>query len=255
MRLNISKSTVSSAGDTIQYYDTNNIKNKSSYYYYFRLVGCGEIKNCEKNSTEYLFDELPFFQPRGKRRLDDLRQKRQLLEANQTEMSNLYLVEPDQQRGIHCRFGMPGMIAANHYDASRNAIAVLGGNRRYILSRSSQCKNTGLFPQRHPSARHSKVDWTTAYHAMNSVDTKEEENSVSSSDTSWRKYKEALFLLANATSTEVLLQAGDVLYLPSYWFHFIVSLDTNMQCNTRSGRDSKNDQVMTACGFPPRKEK
>jgi hypothetical protein len=178
----------------------------------------------------------------------------------------MYLVQPEKQRGIHCRFGMPGMIAANHYDASRNAIAVLGGSRRYILSRPEQCPNLGLYPLGHPSARHSKVDWTTAVEDHqdffeNDNETGEEYealpwSSPSSGAPSWRAYRKALSLLANnATSTEVILQAGDVLYLPSYWFHFIISLTTNMQCNTRSGRDGRDDQIMTDCGFPPAREK
>eukprot|EP00532_Pseudo-nitzschia_australis_P021165 CAMPEP_0168290218 /NCGR_PEP_ID=MMETSP0142_2-20121227/5113_1 /TAXON_ID=44445 /ORGANISM="Pseudo-nitzschia australis, Strain 10249 10 AB" /LENGTH=244 /DNA_ID=CAMNT_0008237189 /DNA_START=165 /DNA_END=900 /DNA_ORIENTATION=- len=74
------------------------------------------------------------------------------------------------------------------------------------------------------------------------------------SSSSWNDYDKSLSLLANnATSTEVVLEAGDVLYLPTYWFHFIVGLDVNMQCNTRSGRDGRDDKVMTDCGFPPKK--
>eukprot|EP00536_Pseudo-nitzschia_multiseries_P009000 jgi/Psemu1/306224/fgenesh1_kg.241_\ len=173
---------------------------------------------------------------------------------------------------------MPGMIAANHYDASRNAIVVLGGTRRYILSRPSQCKNMGLFPAGHTSARHSKVDWAAApdehdeqveleleLAAISGEGKKtdhdresESEPSPTSSDATvpWKDYRNALSLLANhAKSTEVILEAGDVLYLPSYWFHYIVSLDTNMQCNTRSGKDDRDDAIMTDCGFPPKKKR
>jgi hypothetical protein len=164
---------------------------------------------------------------------------------------------------------MPGMIAANHYDASRNAIAVLGGSRRYIISRPKQCPNLGLYPIGHTSARHTKVDWTTASEDYQNFTNHDNDNengeesdetqswSSSSLDTpSWIDYRKSLSLLANnATSTEVVLQAGDVLYLPSYWFHYIISLTTNMQCNTRSGRDGRDDQIMTDCGFPPPKHK
>lgn len=268
----------------IQYHDANLSGRKSSFYYYFRLVGCGEKEDCERNSTEYLFDELPFFQPRGhynqgfeprseSRGQSDVNNRRgrgqeQSLpdSSSHSYQESMYLVQPEKQRGIHCRFGMPGMIAANHYDASRNAIAVLGGSRRYILSRPEQCPNLGLYPLGHPSARHSKVDWTTAVEDHqdffeNDNETGEEYealpwSSPSSGAPSWRAYRKALSLLANnATSTEVILQAGDVLYLPSYWFHFIISLTTNMQCNTRSGRDGRDDQIMTDCGFPPAREK
>lgn len=61
---------------------------KEHEFYYFQTVGCGDVPKCEEGATEFLFDELTFFQPR-----DD----------------SLYLVEQDKQKGIHCRFGMPGL--------------------------------------------------------------------------------------------------------------------------------------------------
>jgi hypothetical protein len=174
-------------------------------HWYYRLIGCGETGpkgSCDAGSSEYLFDELPFFQPKP----------------------SLYIVRPEKQKGIHCRFGMKGVIAENHFDASRNTIAVLGGERRYILSHPNQCKNLALLPKGHPSARHSAVDW---------------------SDPDLEKYPE--FQLARGN--EVVLQAGDVLYLPTNWFHFIISLSLNFQCNTRSGAEDTYMVPMHECGF------
>ena len=68
-------------------------------HWYYRLIGCGEMGDCDNGSSEYLFDELPFFQP--------------------TEENDLYMVQPKKQKGIHCRFGMRGVIAENHFDGSR----------------------------------------------------------------------------------------------------------------------------------------
>ncbi|KAF1795670.1 hypothetical protein GQ600_14562 [Phytophthora cactorum] len=52
-------------------------------------------------------------------------------------------------------------------------------------------------------------------------------------------------------AAEVALTAGEVLYLPSYWYHHIVSLDTSIQCNLRSGFAIRDDtkQFLTDCGF------
>lgn len=66
--------------------------------------------------NEWLFDELPFFQPK----------------------KSLLLVEPREQRGIHCRFGMRSVIAEAHFDGSRNTIAMLGGMRRWIITHPNQ---------------------------------------------------------------------------------------------------------------------
>ena len=176
-------------------------------HWYFRLIGCGETGphgECDSGSSEYLFDELTFFQP--------------------TRTSNLYLVQPEEQKGIHCRFGMTGVIAENHFDSSRNAIVVLKGERRYILSPPDQCRNLALFPKNHPSARHSAVDW---------------------SEPDLEQFPQ----FAEARSNEVVLQAGDVLYLPTNWFHYIISLSLNYQCNTRSGKSNHYMEPIQECGF------
>ena len=174
-------------------------------HWYFRLIGCGETGpegQCDQGSSEYLFDELTFFQPK----------------------EDLYMVEPENQKGIHCRFGMKGVIAENHFDGSRNAIVVLGGERRYVLAHPNQCPLLSLLPKGHPSARHSAVDW---------------------SDPDLEEFPD----FAKAMGNEVVLQAGDVLYLPTHWFHYIISLSLNFQCNTRSGISQEYRSPIKQCGF------
>ncbi|CAM9300880.1 unnamed protein product, partial [Hapterophycus canaliculatus] len=73
---------------------------------------------------------------------------------------NIFLVEPRGQRGIHCRFGMPGVIAEAHFDGSRNMVAMISGVRRWIMAHPKQCKSMYLLPSGHPSGRHSDVDWS-----------------------------------------------------------------------------------------------
>lgn len=176
-------------------------------HWYYRLITCGKFRGdvCRKNGdngSEYIMDELTFFQPK----------------------KNLYLVDPEAQAGVHCRFGMKGLIAENHWDAGRNTIVVLRGMRRYILAHPKECNNLVLYPKGHPSARHSKMDWAH-------YDTK--------------TYPE----FAQATANEIIMQPGHVLYLPPTWFHYIISLDTNMQCNTRSGNPPDWNKFVRQCGF------
>ena len=171
-------------------------------HWYYRLIGCGAMGKCDAGSSEYLYDELTFFQP----------------------TPQLYLTEPEKQKGIHCRFGMKGVIAENHFDGTRNSIVILGGERRYILSHPDQCELLSLFPKEHPSARHSAVDW---------------------SDPDLDSFPD----FAKAETSEVIMQAGDVLYLPTNWFHYIISLDLNFQCNTRSGIGPEYMPPMRSCGF------
>ena len=150
----------------------------------------------------WLFKELPFFQP----------------------VKSLFIVDPREQRGIHCRFGMRSVIAEAHFDGSRNAVVMLGGLRRWILSHPDQCVNMHMLPSSHPSGRHSEVDW---------------------SKPDIEKFPNFAKLMGN----EVILQPGDYLYVPTYWIHYIISLNVNFQCNTRSGTHSGYDSYIRSCGF------
>lgn len=176
--------------------------------YYFRINA--DIKAAEKqrdSASKFVYDELPFLDPR--------RQKE----------SEFYIVDPAQQRGINCRFGMRGVTAANHFDMSRNMIAIFGGERRYVLASPSQCGKMALYPKGHPSVRHSSLDW--------------------SDPAEWDEHPEFKHALVN----EVVLHAGDVLYLPTNWFHYIVNLSLNYQCNARSGTTYETKHFIEDCGF------
>lgn len=137
---------------------------------------------------------------------------------------SLIMVTPSEQRGIHCRFGMRSIIAEAHFDGSRNFCAALGGMRRWILAHPNQCENMHMLSRDHPSSRHSAVDWS----------------------------KPDIVRFPNfpkVQANEVIMQPGDVLYLPTYWIHYIISLNVNFQCNTRSGRTSHYDKDINRCGF------
>eukprot|EP00571_Detonula_confervacea_P009198 CAMPEP_0172320960 /NCGR_PEP_ID=MMETSP1058-20130122/41877_1 /TAXON_ID=83371 /ORGANISM="Detonula confervacea, Strain CCMP 353" /LENGTH=505 /DNA_ID=CAMNT_0013036329 /DNA_START=14 /DNA_END=1531 /DNA_ORIENTATION=- len=186
--------------------DEDSEEAKQEKYYYFRINA--DLRKAEKDPTsKFIYDELTFFDPRKE------------------EASQFYMVDPDAQRGINCRFGMRGVIAANHFDMSRNMVAVLGGERRYVLASPTQCKKMALHPQGHPSVRHSSLDWTNP--------------------TEWHDHPE----FKDALITEVVLHAGDVLYLPTNWFHYIINLSLNYQCNARSGTSHETSHFMQDCGF------
>lgn len=53
---------------------------------------------------------------------------------------------------------------------------------------------------------------------------------MSNEERSW------LNLSNDSLAVDTVLKAGEVLYIPSHWFHYIISLQKSAQCNTRSGR-------------------
>lgn len=104
-----------------------------------------------------------------------------------------------------------GVSAAAHYDAGRNMVAVLRGYRRYIITPPRTCKSLGIITdKRHPSFRHSILDWSSVPQAIASGFDK-------------------------VDAIDTIIKPGEVLYIPSYWFHYIVSLGYSAQCNSRHG--------------------
>ena len=88
-----------------------------------------------KSKNSWLFKELTWFQP----------------------VKQLFIVEPRYQQGIHCRFGMRSIIAEAHFDRSRNAISMMRGLRRWIMTPPEECQTMYILPRNHPSGRHSEV--------------------------------------------------------------------------------------------------
>lgn len=152
--------------------------------------------------NEWLFDELPFFKPK----------------------KSLFMVNPREQHGIHCRFGMRSVIAEAHFDGSRNAVVEIGGLRRWIMTHPDQCKNMHMLPPSHPSGRHSAVDWS-------------------------KPDLDSFPNFSKVVGNEVILQPGDYLFVPTFWIHYIVSLNVNFQCNTRSGVYQGYTKHIRDCGF------
>jgi len=98
------------------------------------------IQANEGGHTKWITDALPMFDPEAE--------------------DNFFIVDGSTYRGINCRFGMKGVVAAAHYDGHRNFISMIRGRKRYVLLPPSECPNLSLLSRGHPSARHSSVDWS-----------------------------------------------------------------------------------------------
>jgi hypothetical protein len=151
---------------------------------------------------------------------------------------NFFIRAPQFNQGIQCRFGMRGVIAEAHYDTDRNMVAMLRGAsnisdclssiwyvilhvflgaKRYILTPPWTCEQLAIIERkRHPSFRHSVIDWSDPRQAAASGFDK-------------------------VPAIDTVVRTGEVLYIPSYWFHYIVSLRYSIQCNSRSGQPPNRD--------------
>ena len=79
-----------------------------------------------------------------------------------------------------------------------------------------------LLPRGHASHRHSAVDW-------------------SKPADQWPPE------LRSVRAYDVVQRPGDVLYLPQYHMHYIISLDRNLQCNSVRGRDLRHTPRTREC--------
>ncbi|KAG7342965.1 cupin-like domain containing protein [Nitzschia inconspicua] len=142
--------------------------------------------------------------------------------------SNFFLFEPEAQKGIQCRFGERGVTAATHFDGGRNMVAMMTGAKRYILSPPKECGKLGIVTARgNPIFRHSLLNFGHLNHMDNQTMPQDE--------------REWLELAGTAQAVSTVLKAGEVLYIPSHWFHYITSLQKSAQCNVRSGIDREGD--------------
>ena len=66
----------------------------------------------------WILDDLPFFEPKR----------------------SFFMIRPEKNKGINCRFGSPGIIAQPHYDGGRNFVVTLNGTRRYIILPPKECR-------------------------------------------------------------------------------------------------------------------
>ena len=145
--------------------------------------------------------------------------------------SNFIMFHPKEQKGIQCRFGERGVVAATHYDTGRNFVGMITGAKRYILSPPNACGKLGIVTEKSSSlARHSALN----FGHLKYLNDPELSKGMSEEEREW------LERAATAPAVETVLKAGEALYIPSYWFHYIISVQKSAQCNVRSGAETED---------------
>ena len=141
-----------------------------------------------------------------------------------------FVFNPDEQKGIQCRFGERGVTAATHYDSGRNMVAMITGAKRYILSPPRECSKLGIVTSRGNSIfRHSLLN----FGHISYLDTNE---TMSPQERAWLERS------SQSDAIDTILKAGEVLYIPSHWFHYVTSVQKSAQCNVRSGVENEGTE-------------
>lgn len=108
-------------------------------------------------------------------------------------------------------------------------VAMITGAKRYILAPPKECPKLGLITDAsHPAFRHSLIN----FGHINAL--KDDTGAAQGMSVEEREWLETA---CDSVAVETVLKAGEVMYIPSHWFHYITSLQKSAQCNTRSGRN------------------
>ena len=104
---------------------------------------------------------------------------------------------------VNVWMGQAGVIAHCHYDGYHNFYTQLYGKKRFTLFRPSQWSRLYPYPFLHPSHAQCQVNL---------------------SDPDLSRFP----LVTRANAVEVVLEPGDVLYMPPLWFHHVESISARL---------------------------
>lgn len=105
--------------------------------------------------------------------------------------------------------GHEGVTAQCHFDRSYNFFAQIHGRKRWTLYPPETWSLFYLYPHLHPNYHQSQVD---------------------SANPDLERFPH----FARPNGQQVILEPGDVLYIPPYWFHQVESLDTGISLSVIS---------------------
>ena len=111
---------------------------------------------------------------------------------------------------INFWFGKENVTAYTHYDTSHNLHALIYGKKKFLLFPPSSYSELGLHPCLHQFYRQVHAD------VLN---------------------KDVVGSLQTGP-LEVILNPGEVLYIPPYWFHCVVTMETSISLNVWSNSES-----------------
>lgn len=110
---------------------------------------------------------------------------------------------------INVWMGQPHVIAHCHYDGYHNLYAQLYGRKRFTMFRPTEWPGTYPYPFLHPSHAQAQVNI--------------------SDDVSISMFP----AVRRIEGYQVLLEPGDLLYMPPLWFHHVEAVDVRYACYTK----------------------
>lgn len=123
--------------------------------------------------------------------------------------------------------GSPGVVAHTHHDEVPNWAAQVYGHKRWILSPPSEAWKIYPYPYLHSFRSQSQIDFKT----RQSIDGRARASGkLPDLEDNGDLYPD----FVNVTAYEALLSPGEIMYIPPFWFHRVVTEDTSIAVNTWS---------------------
>ena len=130
--------------------------------------------------------------------------------------------------------GTPGVQSRLHYDASYNFYSQLYGAKRFVVFPPSIHQKICLYPFLHPASRQScfplerHLEHIGGRHGMRGSPTTRAEGI------------DVAEHLRRGSGQYATLRAGDILFLPAFWFHHVTALDMSVSVSAFVSHPVKN---------------
>ena len=132
-------------------------------------------------------------------------------------LSELLSLNP-KRSSVNAWMGQPHVIAHCHYDGYHNFYAQLYGTKKFTLFQPINWPGLYPYPFLHPSHAQTQVNLSDP------------------------KDLEYFPLVGKVRALEVVLQPGDLLYMPPLWFHLVESMELSISVNVWT--DSEQTSLM-----------
>mmetsp|Transcript_37838 Transcript_37838/g.118572 ORF Transcript_37838/g.118572 Transcript_37838/m.118572 type:complete len:490 (-) Transcript_37838:164-1633(-) len=210
------------------------------------------LENLSALRYEFLFDDLPIFDARRAALAEVLSEnnsEEEVTGVTANDPASFFIRDADEHRGMICHLGMRGGINEAHWDGDALWVAQGRGRKRYILSPPSSCPSLGIVADRNnPFFRQSEMDWSRFNErGVLAEDSEGHPGTGGSADPL------KLERLGGAEALETMLEPGEVLFLPGFWFSYHVTMagDLSVQCDSKATPEpQKGEGKIAACiGF------
>ena len=134
--------------------------------------------------------------------------------------------ERESHTSINLWIGGGGSTAGAHFDMSHNIFTQVAGQRVFLLFPPDAHTALRIHPQQHPSSRQVQTDPERALHCIRETVRAEERGNAVPPCAVEARSRELRSRLRAADGSCLLhtLSAGETLYLPPLWFHWVRSL-------------------------------